>query len=230
MDITVVTHASKAPQYELADPNVVSKRNLISSIISGTMPPLLAEFGIAEVIFRYNSTVRDSSNNGIFRSQDDLGVFKLEGIAPLYPLTDEALKTAWMRIARYLKDIVFPMILQTAGHFDVAVRCGLSDSTLVQVNLYDYVQESGVVETNNLLGGLNSPLMGNYQEFTSNAGQLFGVVRDVIMPQATGITSLVDETPVGIITNPNPVIATQQVRSEPTLDADSYANKLASMF
>lgn len=231
LNVTVV-HNQKDPAYELGKPFEPTTRNLVSSILSDVLPPLLAEWGIAEVTFRYNSTIRETNPDPLFRSASDMGAFQIDNIASLYPMSEDGLKASWNIIRRYLKDIVFPMVLEAAGHFDVNVHCSLSGSTLVQVNLYDdmYGADTGIIETNNLLGGINSPLIGTTDEFSHNAGQLYGVIRDVAQPAATGEYNLAP----AMVANQAPIYTGPAIADDADVESDTsldnYASKLAKMF
>lgn len=165
-------------QYDLISGAAPAKRNVLSSIISSSMPALLAQFGLAEVAFRYNSSV--PVVGGLGSTNGERGVFQLLNIATLYAGSQTDIDSAWSNLQRFLKMTLFPIILANSGHFDVHLHCSLAGVSLVNLQLLDEIMESGLLETNNLLGGLNTPLVGGKNELFANAGQLFNVVKDTM--------------------------------------------------
>ena len=165
-------------QYDLVSASAPSKRNVLSSIVSSSIPPLLAQFGLAEVAFRFNSTI--PAVGGLGSTNGERGVFKLLNLATLYAGSDIEMSTAWDNMQRYLRMTLFPIIKANGGEFDLYLHCSLAGVSLVNLQLLDEIQERGLLETNNLLGGLNTPVIGGQLELQTNAGQLFGAVKDTM--------------------------------------------------
>lgn len=171
--LQVVTCAiPKDLQYTADDlPSAPTRRNVLSNVVATSLPPILTKFGISEISFRYNSYAAmntiDSDNFAIF------------GVAMLYNATPGQIESATMSLFSYLKCVIFPIILSNAGHFDLMVNCSLCGSTLVNLNLLDEMEVRAMQETNNMLGGLNSALIGNSAQFQNNASELMTTVMDV---------------------------------------------------
>lgn len=165
--------------YENSDPCTPSRRNVMSSIINSSLPSLLAENSIASVKFRYNSWISSEFEEGC--AGKPRGSFQLLGISPLYHLDDNRITKAWIDFKRSLRDKLWPIIIHNAGEFDVMVHCSLAGASLIQLNLYDWHDsDKGYIETNNLLGGLNTPLLGTVDDFKNNATELYGTVQNIV--------------------------------------------------
>jgi hypothetical protein len=171
---------------ELANPGSPTKRNVMTSVLSSSLPPLLAEFGLADVSFRYNSWVKSDSLDTLV-GVNDKGLFQLFNISSLYQITQDRLNNSWNLLQKYLRNTVFPIILANAGEFDLMVHCSIAGTSLINLNLKDELPESGLVETNNLLGGLNSPLIGAQSVAQTNACELANVVRQIAGPETSGM-------------------------------------------
>ena len=171
---------------ELANPGSPTKRNVMTAVLSSSLPPLLAEFGLADVSFRYNSWVKSDSLDTLV-GVNDKGLFQLFNISSLYQITQDRLNNSWNLLQKYLRNTVFPIILANAGEFDLMVHCSIAGTSLINLNLKDELPESGLVETNNLLGGLNSPLIGAQSVAQTNACELANVVRQIAGPETSGM-------------------------------------------
>ena len=159
-------------QYEVGDAGAMSRRNVFSSIISTSLPNMLAEFGIADVAFRYNSAAREPGTEALLNAASGGGVFQLLNLGMLYTATPQDQTRAWDLLTQRLRYTVFPIIKTNGGDFDLMVHCSLTGVSLINLQLLDMMQEPGLIETNNLLGGLNSPLIGTYANYQNNAQQL----------------------------------------------------------
>lgn len=164
-------------QYEWMPAQAPSRRNVLTSIISSSLPALLAQFGLAEVAFRYNSY--QPVVGGLGSTNGERGIFQLLNVATLYGGSDTEKSSAWDHLQQYLKITLWPIIKENAGEFDVVVHCSLAGVSLINLQLLDEILEQGLVESNNLLGGLNTPLVGTSTDLMANAGQLYNVVKDI---------------------------------------------------
>ena len=180
LNVTVCEIPREA-QYDLSSPHAPTKRNVFTTVVASSLPPLLAQFGLAEVAFRFNSYA--VPQGGLSSINGERGVFQLLNIATLYAGGENSMSSAWDRLQRYMRMTLFPMLKENVGEFDLQVHCSLAGVSLVNLNYLDDMIEHGLVESNNLLGGLNTPLLGTQLEVGNNASQLFGVTRDVV---ATG--------------------------------------------
>lgn len=164
-------------QYELVSADKASPRNVFTAVLSSSLPSLLAQFGLAEVAFRYNSYQPEVG--GLGSTNGARGIFQLFNAATLYTGTDDEIASAWDQLQMYLKVTLFPVIQTNVGHFDVMVHCSLAGVSLINLQILDQIGEPGLVESNNLLGGLNTPLLGTNQELHHNASQMFQTFLDM---------------------------------------------------
>lgn len=177
----IVVNIPWESQVGLGDPAVGSRRNVMSSVISNSLPALLARFGLCEIAFRYNSYMRVVG--GLGSTNGERGQWQILNVAPLYQINEAGIQHATDNFMMYAERTIFPIILTNAGHFDLMCHCSNSGVCLVDLQLKDYMVEQGMIETNNLLGGLNSPTLGIYQDLRDNAAQLMAVAQDT---QAVG--------------------------------------------
>lgn len=196
----VVVNQPFAAQVDLAGlPDRPTKRNVMTSIISNTLPALLAQFGFAEIAFRYNSY--QPVVGGLGSTNGERGVFQLLNYGMLYNAgTGSSPEHAWNNLCTYMKTLLFPIIRSNAGEFDVLVHCSLSGVSLINLQLLDEMIEGGLTETNNLLGGLNSPMLATIKDVQGNAGQLMAIVGDI---RATGTP--VPDLFTGSMPSPSPI-------------------------
>ena len=173
----VVCNQPFDPQYDLVGNEVPNRRNVLTAVVSSSLPPLLAQFGLAEIAFRYNSFHRPAG--GLGSTNGDRGVFQLLNISGLFTTSQDQLNLAWDQLCRYMKMTLFPIILTNGGHFDLTCHCSLGGASLINLQLLDEIIDQGLIETSNLLGGLNTPLVGNQNAVTNNAGQMYNAVQDM---------------------------------------------------
>lgn len=191
LDIQVIV-PNETPNYGLTDPATVSKRNIFTSLISTSIPSLLADYAVADVRFRYASYLRPDSPDGLFCANDDRGCFKWFDFGGLYQMSSGQQKSTIAMLERSLRKTVFAIVQSECGDFDVMVSCSLIGSTLVNLTLKDEngsLFEDGYVETNNLLGGINSPLVGTSSDLSQNSQQMHGVIADICSPETSGVMS-----------------------------------------
>lgn len=172
-----VCHQPYDLQYDLIGNETPNRRNVLTAVVANSLPPLVAQFGLAEVGFRYNSFQREVG--GLGSVNGERGIFKLLNISALYGTNNDQISSAWDQFCRYLKMTMFPIILANGGHFDLTCHCSLAGVSLINLQLLDEIMEQGLVETNNLLGGLNTPLVGNQASVMNNAGQMYSAVQDM---------------------------------------------------
>lgn len=172
----VVLNIPWESQVGLSSPMAPTKRNVLTSVITGALPGLMTQFGICEIAFRYNSY--QPVVGGLGSTNGDRGVWQILNVGTLYPVGQDTLAQSVERLQMYLKLTVFPILLAHGGHFDLTVHCSTSGVCLVDLQLKDEMIEPGLVESNNLLGGLNSPLISPLNYADQNARQLMNVVQD----------------------------------------------------
>lgn len=191
LDIQVIV-PNETPNYGLCDPMQVSKRNVFTSLISTSIPSLLADYAVADVRFRFASYLRPDTPDGLFCANNEMGCFKWFDFGGLYQMTPTQQKSTIAMLESAMRKTIFSIISAECGEFDVLVSCSLIGSTLVNLNLKDESSamfEDGYVETNNLLGGINSPLVGTSSDLSQNSQQMHGVIADICSPETSGVMS-----------------------------------------
>lgn len=164
-----------------------SYRSVMSSVISAALPSIMATIGIADVQFRFNSGMSENGAAPVPPTMRDRGgrtdgMFQLLSLSTLYPCSADATQVKWQYFMDYLRTTVFPIVKEYHGDFDVMVHSSLSGATLVDLNyLSDGLGGQAYIETNNLLGGLNSPVVGGYSVFQQNGSNLASVSLDMAM-------------------------------------------------
>lgn len=174
-------------QYDLGSPVQATRRNVFTALLAESVPSILANCNLAEIAFRYNSYERP--DGGLGSIGNERGIFQLMNIATLYQCDQAKLSSCWDQFQYQMKMMLFPVIETNGGHFDLTMHCSLAGASLINLIMLDEVRDHGLLETNNLLGGLNTPLIGNTSIVTNNASQLFGVVQDVTNSNAAIITN-----------------------------------------
>ncbi len=164
-------------QYDLSSPVATTRRNVFSALLSTSVPTILANCNLAEIAFRYNSFERPEGGLGSMGGAR--GIFQLLNIASLYQCDQQTLGSYWDNFQYQIKATIFSIIETTGGHFDLTMHCSLAGATLINLIMLDDVREPGLIETNNLLGGLNTPLIGSANVVTNNAAQLCNIVQDM---------------------------------------------------
>lgn len=160
-----------------------TRRSVFTSVIASSLPSFLVDFGIADIRFRYNSSMRPGGvQEEILCSPNKTeGIFELQGIGMLCPSNDMIVRRAFTMLSERLRRTLFNVIRSVAGDFDLVVHCSLAGSSLIDLQFLDDIQterSGNYQEYNNLLGGLNSPLIGTFSEFTNNAQQLAAVINN----------------------------------------------------
>ena len=154
--------------YNLTDSGSASKRNVFTSIVTSSLPSMMIDVGIMEVSFRYDSY--DPTFVG--PSNLNPGAIELKNISMFYPTDEENKMRAWDKLVGTMKVCLFPVIRENAGHFSLMVNSSIASATLVNLSLYDEMPEGGFIESNNLLGGIGTDLVGDSNQYQHNACEL----------------------------------------------------------
>lgn len=156
-------------------PNIV---NIYGSMLSTTVPALLAGMGLSQIAFRYIS--RDVTNSFGVGAGD--GSAQLLDIATFIQLSPEAMRLKFENFMHYMKFTVFPTLLAGGGDFDVTMYCSVAGTSLINLHFLDfpsYHYNNAFYESTTSLGGLISPLIGTTNELQHNATQLSNLIRAV---------------------------------------------------
>ena len=134
--------------------------NIFSSLLMSSVPAILANFGISDAIFRYDST---DFNNTIttFNNRPMCEVFMLETFTP--EESQDSIRIRWDGALKYLEENIFPIIINQVGNFSTMIKYSSAKECAVQLNLPDFtsVINDGVVMNNALFGGFQSPMVIN---------------------------------------------------------------------
>lgn len=169
----VVVNQNSTPSYDLSGDVAPTKRNVFTSVISGAMPFLMVTCGLSDISFRYNSSVRDPLTA-------TKGIFTVQNIASINGSTDNNyLQRSWSSFEGYIRNTVFPIIQTNCGEFDLTVYSSVGGISLVDLKLLDEMPEGGFIETNNMLGGLNSQLIGDMGVVNSNSSELYSTLTNI---------------------------------------------------
>lgn len=163
-------------QVGLGDPMAPTARNVFTSLLADTIPGLMAQFGICEIAFSYDSYQRVPG--GLGSTNEERGVMNVQNIGSLYPIPDAELQKQFDTFVRYLKFAVFPIIQTNVGHFQLHAHCSICGVSLINLNLYDEMPAAGFIENNTLLAGLCSPMLGNSINLQTNASEFVSVIDD----------------------------------------------------
>lgn len=176
-NITVnVIRQPSEQQVELVNPFLPTRTNVLSSLISACIPPLLAEHGFADISFSYRSFDRNDYDPQL------PGGWYITSANPLCQMSEDAfaVRTNYL-IASIIKN-VFSIVRTTIENTDfmVDVSSSISGSTLVDLRIMDLGSEyeSGYHTTNNRLGGLNTSMLGTLDQQAANVRQYENILRD----------------------------------------------------
>lgn len=176
MAVTKINHAEQEVRWDTAPQSSPTHRNMMASLISDVMPGYLAEVGLAEATFRYNSFERDVHGTR--------GIHQVHHLAGLAQMEKTSLLTRFQRLLYLLQSFVFPTLISVRGDFDLMVSCSLGGGNTL-VNLV-YMEDNmnhqhGLFEVPNSLGGLRCPLVGaeaHHQSNTLNLATLATAILD----------------------------------------------------
>ena len=166
------------PSYDIIDTAAPTASNVFSSLLYAAMPGILAQYGLAEIAFRYNSYAHQPG--GLGSMGEKRGVYELQNIAPLYQCNQNEIQAKWVTMQTYLDVTLFPIIKTAAGDFDLMVHCSIGGVSLIHLNLLDHAPVQGFVENNNLLGGINTATVGSDKDVSNNSAQLVSMVNDLV--------------------------------------------------
>jgi hypothetical protein len=149
-----------------------SKPNTVCAFLSPAIDSLAIGFGISEIIFRYNSWMRDD----FAYRQGSWKIFYCNGIVEE---TAVAQNRNLENFKRQVENTVFPIVKTLGGEFDIGVHYSLSAETVIKLIYFDESSNTnmdGFYENCNRLGGFNSPVVGWYNLFDNNVKQMNGLV------------------------------------------------------
>lgn len=164
-------------QEQPMDNSAPNQVNIWTSLLMSAIPSVLGSYGISDATFRY-----DSVNQNAMTTFERTPMYE---VYELYTFLAEdsqiSIREKWNQALRYLEENIFPIIIDQAGHFSVMVKYSVSKECAIQLNLidmYDTIND-GVVITNGLYGGLQSPVVGSYDVKLANSREILGTAEIV---------------------------------------------------
>ena len=161
--------AEKVSENDLANQSTVSRANMASSIIVGTVPMIMNDAGLCEIAFFYESF----TPNSIIVTPNMEGNFKILNVAPWAMEDTRITKMRLRSVLSILKEQVFPIVKNIGGDFDLSVSCtaaGECDCFLTYLD--DANGTQGIYESPLLLGGLNTSMVGNESVMLHNCSHM----------------------------------------------------------
>lgn len=157
------------------DTEAPTAHNVWVSLLTSCIPAVFGTFGISDAAFRYCST-----NPCAISTFDRHSIYELQHILTFVPQEDESIiHNRWIRALDYLETYIFPIITTQVGNFDVMVTYRSAGECMIQLQLMDCYDtpNDGVVITNGLFGGFQSPLVGNLAIKTTNSSEVSSAVQ-----------------------------------------------------
>ena len=157
-----------------SSPNAI---NIWSSLLMSTVPAVMSSFGISDAMFRYDSV--DQSSYSMYDNHPVYELWELETFVP--EESDNDIKTRWELALKHLEDYIFPIIIEQVGNFSAMIKYSSTKECGVQLNLLDATDEinNGIIMSNSLFGGFQSPLVASEELKNKNTQELSGVVQYV---------------------------------------------------
>jgi len=150
-------------QLSIIPQNIDSPTNIFSSLVANAIPSFLIRVGLSGVSFMYNS---------YYNAMKLLHIELINGNE-----SKEVIKRKWDALYKIMQFELFQIIENAGGPFDLMVNSFINGSTYIKFHfLDDGTIEDGVFEENNMLGGITSPCIGNFDCFANNAKNLNGFI------------------------------------------------------
>lgn len=159
--------------YDTADQSESSITNQVSFLIASVISPILASAGLNEMAFEYSV--------GTFRGRHDED-FTTYAAAPCYPINDNhAIANMAKAVEIELSRGIFQTIYDSFRDFHVVVDANATGMTKVRLSLIGMgMRCQQDFEFPSCLGGLVSPLLGDYATNVNNAHEIEGLCGVVI--------------------------------------------------
>lgn len=168
-------------QMDTGNQGEATSKNVAQAVLTHTVPFLLNEFQLCDVSFRYSSYVTDGISNVRGMDSPDM-------LTSIIPMTDEVRYQKYRMFIERMRMLVFPMLEQIDGPFDLMMSCSVSGPSVINLQYKDYNVNnsfSGYYETNNMFGGINTPLVGTQPIFQNNVTELTklrGAILEAVSP------------------------------------------------
>ena len=160
--------------------DIMSPRNQMSSMISASLSNLVPAMGIANITFRYASSVPNSFMSAI-NTKGVWEIYNAVMIVPTNPAKEEASLKLFME---YFEMELTPIVRLVNGEFDLLCHVDMSGSVLLDLiyrdDPYSHQLGQGFYDTSCRLGGFLNPMIGSLDTINHNATQLDSLITDTL--------------------------------------------------
>jgi len=161
--------------WDVTSQSTMSPRNVGSALISSCLHSFVQSCGLASFSFYYSSW--NKNPNTVFDVKVlGKGEWQIFSADPLFEMDQATLMHAINTLKECLEDNVFNTLLTMRGHFTLGVLYNASGEVLIDLLFLDDrdgLQEGqAFYETSAKYGGLLNPMLCQYNDLASNAGQL----------------------------------------------------------
>jgi hypothetical protein len=146
-----------ASQFDPIPQSYTSANNIFSSLIASAMPAILSNVGLMSLGFHYHSPYRN---------------LQLLNAESFIVCTQQELECRVRTAIRILERDLFDIIKANQGEFDLSCNCSCGGDSHIVLNLLDSTPHQGIYQNNNVLGGINSQLIGDTNCTNSNIANL----------------------------------------------------------
>ena len=161
-----------------ADDTAPTPINVWSSLLMSSVPSVFSSFGISNASFRYCSVNMNSQAISLYDTPS-IEVYSVGSFIPQE--SNETIEQRFKAALSYLEKNIFSIIITQSGNFDAMINYDNTKECAVLLNLIDVydVPNDGIILRNNLIGGLQSPLIGTGDLKQHNATEFGNLVQYV---------------------------------------------------
>jgi len=161
----------KAAMYSPVDQTVACGSTIFSSLLSTTIPPIMVNCGLAQIAFSYDSYAQANGLKGV----------DPQYVAPIIEMPHDEKVARTLSFFSYLERDIFPILINQRGQFSLTANCSVGGVSQITLNFYDdTIRVEDAYEVPNLLGGMNSALVGDRTTMEYNSLQLNGLVGHLV--------------------------------------------------
>lgn len=155
-------------QWDIYPQDQITIKNTMSSFVSSTLSAICSACGIAHMVFRYSSWVKNMASG--FNNPEGWQIIDSSTIGEV---NDPNVQLNILnKFKRYCESHLFPTLQQMHGEFDLMAYVNGGGETLIDLNYLDLskdMQNIGYYETNSRLGGMLNPLICDQATLAQNA-------------------------------------------------------------
>lgn len=173
--------------FDRTDKGARTPHNLACTMITNAMPNILSMYSLSQISFSYDSSLM---NQNTLQN----GVFYWHNFTPVVPFADGMYANQISLLESSLRSTILAKIVTVFGHFRCNVLASIYRNTVINMYLYDhsFSATDAYFDTNNILGGLNTPLIGSITDLTNNAANISTITQGVINPTVASMSGVED--------------------------------------